>query len=471
MNADASSLLGRYRLVKVLGQGAMGVVHEAIDTRLGRTVAIKTVLRSCLAEAATADDYAARFEREAQAAARLQHRHIVTVFDFGEQGDASFIVMEFVKGRELAQAFDAHERFSLARTVQLMGELLDALGYAHAHGIVHRDVKPSNVMIDGEGRVKLMDFGVARVAETMQDRTMPGTVVGTLGYMSPEQIQGQAVGARTDLFAAGVVLYQFLTGRRPFAGGGLFEVQRKILQDPPTPPSQLNPGVPVAFDTIVSRALAKKAGDRYDSAASFAAALRDALAQAGPTRAGNDDEATVVFAPGATGSPATHAMQATTAAATRTQKRAARTRRLMAIGVATLVALAALVVWWMAARPRMPAPAQAAKPAPPASAAPASTLAPAVTSANAVPAQASAAAPAPASAPASQPAGSATAPPPMTGAPATAELPRKPAATRPATPPRPAATDARCAELLQRMQLGDALTPEQTTLFHTRCAR
>ena len=142
--------------------------------------------------------------------------------------------------------------------------------------------------------------------------------MGTLGYMSPEQIQGQAVGARTDLFAAGVVLYQFLTGRRPFAGGALFEVQRKILQDPPTPPSQLNPGVPVAFDTIVSRALAKKAGDRYDSAASFAAALRDALAQAGPTRAGNDDEATVVFAPGATGSPATHAMQATAAATTRT---------------------------------------------------------------------------------------------------------------------------------------------------------
>ena len=468
MNADASSLLGRYRLVKVLGQGAMGVVHEAIDTRLGRTVAIKTVLRSCLAEAATADDYAARFEREAQAAARLQHRHIVTVFDFGEQGDASFIVMEFVKGRELAQAFDAHERFSLARTVQLMGELLDALGYAHAHGIVHRDVKPSNVMIDGEGRVKLMDFGVARVAETMQDRTMPGTVVGTLGYMSPEQIQGQAVGARTDLFAAGVVLYQFLTGRRPFAGGGLFEVQRKILQDAPTPPSQLNPGVPAVFDTIVSRALAKKAGDRYDSAASFAAALRDALAQAGPTSAGNDDEATVVFALGANGSPATHAMQATAAAAMRTQKRAARTRRLTAIGAAMLVALAAMVVWWTAARPRMPAPAQTALPAPPASAAP---VAPAVTSANAVPAQASAAAPTSASTSTSAQAGTASAPPPMTGAPATAELPRKPAATRPATPPRPAATDARCAELLQRMQLGDALTPEQTTLFHTRCAR
>ena len=226
MNSTTESFLGRYRLVKVLGQGAMGVVYEGVDTRLNRTVAIKTVLRSHLADETTANEYATRFEREAQAAARLSHPHVVTVFDFGEHEDISYIVMEFVRGRELNQAFEAGEKFSLPETIRMMRELLLALDYAHQQGVVHRDVKPANVILDQIGRVKLTDFGVARVANANQDRTMPGTLVGTPSYMSPEQILGLAVGSRADIFAAGVILYQFLVGRRPFTGGGPFGVQR-----------------------------------------------------------------------------------------------------------------------------------------------------------------------------------------------------------------------------------------------------
>lgn len=274
MNANTQSFLGRYRLVKVLGQGAMGVVYEAVDTRLNRTVAIKTVLRTHLVDEATASEYASRFEREAQAAARLSHPHVVTVYDFGEHEDISYIVMEFIRGRELNQAFEAGEKFPLPEAVRIMCELLAALDYAHVQGIVHRDVKPANVMLDAGDRVKLTDFGVARVTNANQDRTMPGTMVGTPSYMSPEQILGTAVGSRTDIFAAGVILYQFLTGKRPFSGGGPFGVQRKIVQDEPEPASKLNPEVPAGFDLIVSRALAKKPEDRYESASAFASDLQ-----------------------------------------------------------------------------------------------------------------------------------------------------------------------------------------------------
>jgi eukaryotic-like serine/threonine-protein kinase len=273
MNSATQSFLGRYRLVKVLGQGAMGVVYEAVDTRLNRAVAIKTVLRSHMVDETTAGEYATRFEREAQAAARLSHPHVVTVFDFGEHEDISYIVMEFIRGRELNQAFEAGEKFPLPEAIRIMCELLQALDYAHQQGIVHRDIKPANVMLDGADRVKLTDFGVARVANANQDRTMPGTLVGTPSYMSPEQILGLAVGSRADIFATGVILYQFLTGKRPFTGGGPFGVQRKIVQDDPIPPSQANPEVPQGFDLIIARALAKQPEDRYENAAAFAADL------------------------------------------------------------------------------------------------------------------------------------------------------------------------------------------------------
>ena len=186
--------LGRYDIDRVLGKGAMGMVYAGIDPRLHRTVAIKTILKSAL-DADTAKEYSMRFVREAQAVARLNHANIVQVYDFGEEGDIAYIVMEFIKGKELKNFFDANERFELKEAVRIMCELLDALDMAHENGIVHRDIKPANVMLDGQARVKLADFGVARVTDdrSAAEKTQAGTMVGTPAYMSPEQITGGSV--------------------------------------------------------------------------------------------------------------------------------------------------------------------------------------------------------------------------------------------------------------------------------------
>ncbi|MBL8437630.1 MAG: serine/threonine protein kinase, partial [Zoogloeaceae bacterium] len=225
--------LGRYRVNGILGQGAMGVVYDGTDPVLNRRVAIKTILHSVLADAGTLTDASARFVREAQAVARLNHPHIVTVFDFGEEGDLSYLVMEFVQGRELKACFDEGSRFAPAEAVRIVRELLDALEFAHRQGVIHRDVKPANVMLDEAGRVKLTDFGVARLADGGSDRTIAGTMVGTPSHMSPEQIQGLPVGSRTDIFAAGIILYECLTTARPFAGTGVWAVQKQIIHDDP----------------------------------------------------------------------------------------------------------------------------------------------------------------------------------------------------------------------------------------------
>ena len=202
---EASDLkrIGRYDIERVLGEGAMGVVYEGRDTRLHRKVAIKTILKSAL-DSDSAKEYSQRFKREAQAVARLNHPNIVQVFDFAEEGDVAYIVMELVRGRELKTFFDAKERFELKEAVHIMGELCEALHFAHEAAIIHRDIKPANVMIDSQGRVKLTDFGVARIADpdrTVSDKTQAGTVVGTPAYMSPEQIQGGSIDRRTDIFS------------------------------------------------------------------------------------------------------------------------------------------------------------------------------------------------------------------------------------------------------------------------------
>ncbi len=518
--------LGRYQLLRVLGRGAMGVVYEGLDTRLARTVAIKTVQRSFLADEATAADYAARFEREAQAAARLHHPHIVTLFDFGEQDDVSYIVMEFIRGRELAQAFRDGERFTLPQVQRLMAELLDALGAAHEHGIVHRDVKPANVLIDEQGRVKLADFGVARVVDSSQDRTMPGTMVGTPSAMAPEQILGLSVGSRTDIFSAGLICYQMLTGQRPFTGSGPFDVQRAIVHDQPRPPSALNAALPAAVDAVVARALAKKPEHRYQTAAAFSTALSAALSAAlapaprpeptpaapaarvdgaGPASAvdalpssadvdfdlnldptGSAAPAVVPVPPPppAAAPPSAAAQQpgAPVPGVPAPPKPPARPWVLplgLAVAVVVLVGAGA---WALRSRPAAPVAAVPAAPAmqrqaPPApapaaavAAKPGLEVSPAPAPVAAPPSPVVTAAPAQA-APTSQPASQSS---PVTGAPATrpaADAAPRPAAARaPDSKPRPPA-DPRCADLLARIQLGDSLTPEQTTLFHTRCAR
>ena len=268
--------IGRYDIDRVLGEGAMGVVYEGNDGRLHRKVAIKTILKSAL-DSDSAKEYSMRFAREAQAVARLNHPNIVQVFDFAEEGDVAYIVMEMVRGRELKTFFDAKERFELKEVVHIMGELCEALHFAHEANIIHRDIKPANVMIDSQGRVKLTDFGVARVTDTdrtISDKTQAGAVVGTPAYMSPEQIQGNPIDRRTDIFSAGVILYEFLAGAKPFTGTGAWGIAKKILGEEPPPPSTLNPLVSPLFDAVVAKALAKDVNARYQTARELAYALK-----------------------------------------------------------------------------------------------------------------------------------------------------------------------------------------------------
>ncbi|MGB5081011.1 MAG: protein kinase [Burkholderiales bacterium] len=270
--------LGRYQIERVLGKGAMGVVYEALDPKLHRKVAIKTILISQLDEE-TAKDFSMRFVREAHAVARLNHPNIVQVYDFGEEGEVAYLVMEFIRGNELKSALAASSTFDRTESVRIMCELLDALDFAHEQGVVHRDIKPANVMLDTQGRVKLTDFGVARVTDadrTNAERTQAGTMVGTPAYMSPEQIQGHRVDRRSDIFSAGIILYQFLTGQKPFTGDGAWTVAKKIIQDEPPTPSSLNVSVTPQLDRVVAKALAKQPEDRYPTAREFAGALRSA---------------------------------------------------------------------------------------------------------------------------------------------------------------------------------------------------
>jgi serine/threonine protein kinase/membrane protein involved in colicin uptake len=282
--------LGRYNIERVLGKGAMGVVYEGIDPKLNRRVAIKTILKSHL-DPDTAKDYSMRFSREAQAVARLNHPHIVQVYDFAEEGDIAYLVMEFIRGKELKNFFDASERFDIKEAVRIMCELLDALDFAHNANIIHRDIKPANVMLDAQARTKLTDFGVARVTDTdrtQAERTQAGTMVGTPAYMSPEQITGGAIDKRTDVFSAGIILYQFLTGEKPFTGGGAWTIAKKIIQEDPPLPSTLNNAVTPLFDAVVNKALSKSVEGRYQSAKDFGVALKRALEGKGETEDESD---------------------------------------------------------------------------------------------------------------------------------------------------------------------------------------
>ena len=294
MATPASDLkrLGRYDIESVLGKGAMGIVYSGIDSRLQRRVAIKTILKSALDED-TAKEYSMRFDREARAVARLNHPNIVQVYDFGEEGDIAYIVMEFIKGRELKAFFDAKERFDAKETVHIMGELCEALNFAHEQGVIHRDIKPANVMIDAQGRVKLADFGVARITDAdrgSNEKTQAGAVVGTPAYMSPEQIEGGNIDRRTDIFSAGIILYQFLTGEKPFTGEGAWTVAKKILQDDPPRPSSINKTITPLFDSVVNKALAKNADQRFQTARDLGVALKKAL----EGQSFEDDEKTIV---------------------------------------------------------------------------------------------------------------------------------------------------------------------------------
>jgi eukaryotic-like serine/threonine-protein kinase len=271
--------LGRYDLVRVLGKGAMGIVYEGRDPNLDRRVAIKTVKVENLSEAA-ASEYELRFRTEARSAARLQHPNIVSVYDSDRDGDVAFLVMEYIQGDDLKHHLDQGTRYSLEQSLKMIRDLLSALEYAHKQGIVHRDIKPANLLIEPGGRVKLTDFGVARMQDSGDATRTQGNMIGTLKYMSPEQVQGQKTDSRTDLFSVGVVLYQLLTDTRPFDGDNDFSIIHQIIEHTPVPPSSINARLPTAIDAVMARALAKDREQRFATARDFASALQSAIRRA-----------------------------------------------------------------------------------------------------------------------------------------------------------------------------------------------
>jgi len=292
MSDPIPAKLGKYVIRRELGRGAMGVVYEGFDPFIERTVAIKTIRPQQLAAGDTTE-VLARFKREAQAAGRLNHPNIVQIYEYGEEGGIAFIAMEFIKGRELKDYFDSGQRFQNKDIARIMGEMLGALDHAHASGVTHRDMKPANVILLESGRAKVADFGIARIETS--ELTQAGTVLGTPSYMSPEQFLGTPVDGRSDIFSCGVILYQFLTGERPFSGA-VTTIMHKVLKEDPLPPSALNTTLPPAWDAVVKRAMAKNPGDRYQRAAQFAADIAAAAEGRTPSAVSSSADATIVDA-------------------------------------------------------------------------------------------------------------------------------------------------------------------------------
>jgi eukaryotic-like serine/threonine-protein kinase len=287
------SFIGRYRVERELGRGAMGVIYKADDPDIGRTVAIKLV-RADLLEGDDRDQFLARFRHEARAAGRCTHPNIVALYDFAMHEGNPFLAMEFVHGVALGAELKRVGRFAPALAVAIVNQVLDALGAAHALGVVHRDVKPANILLLPSGQVKVTDFGISRL--NTSDLTQDGTVIGTPAYMSPEQCRGEEVDARSDLFSAGSVLYELLSGTRAFTGRNSTDVTQRLLTVEPRELTEFVPEVSVALAGALRQAMAKPQEARYASAQMMADALRGALrndVSASEERAGDQ---TVVMA-------------------------------------------------------------------------------------------------------------------------------------------------------------------------------
>ena len=276
--------LGRYRVLGELGRGAMGIVYRAEDPVLDRQLAIKTVFVP--ADDADRREYEARFTQEARAAGKLGHPGIVTIYDVGHEGEMVYMAMELLEGVDLG-AEAATRRFSVTEALGIVERVADALAFAHDRGVVHRDIKPPNIMLVGGGRVKIMDFGIARMRSS-DLKTQTGLMMGTPRYMSPEQVAGRPVDQRSDIFSLGTVLYELLTGTKLFSGNDATEIMYNVSQLRPVPPSRINRQVPAMLDLVVAKALEKDVGERYQDAHQFAADLRACLNELGVQRADTD---------------------------------------------------------------------------------------------------------------------------------------------------------------------------------------
>src|SRR6201993_5038827 len=271
---------GRYEILGELGRGAMGVVYRAVDPVIGRTVAVKTIRLSEEGTGLSHPELLTRFQTEARAAGLLTHPNIVVVFDAGEEDGLYYIIMELVEGRSLQALLDDGHSFPLPRVLRIMEQACSALHFAHERNVVHRDIKPANLMLTADDTVKITDFGTAKILQ-FGSTQQTSHVMGTPSYMSPEQVKGRAVDGRSDIFSLGVMLYEMITGEKPFPGQSITTVIYKIVNEEPVPPRQINPTIHPGISAAVMRALAKEPEDRYQSCRELLEDLRNYRAVAG----------------------------------------------------------------------------------------------------------------------------------------------------------------------------------------------
>ncbi|HWH42996.1 MAG TPA: serine/threonine-protein kinase [Usitatibacter sp.] len=275
------STLGRYRIISEIGQGAMGTVYKAVDPIIDRTVAIKTINLNLSRQ--ELEEYEARFQQEIKAAGRLNHPNIVTIYDVGKTESVAYMAMEFLEGAELKDMIASGNLPAPNQVVDIIAQVAEGLWFAHQQDIVHRDVKPSNIMVMRGGIAKITDFGIARLPNSAV-KTMTGLILGSPRYMSPEQVIGKTIDARSDIFSLGVVLYEALTGVAPFDGDNVNAIMYATVNTTPAPPSSISRAVPPMLDLIVAKAMAKQLDDRYQTIKELGDDLREVRRQIDSTR-------------------------------------------------------------------------------------------------------------------------------------------------------------------------------------------
>jgi len=328
---------GRYRVLREVGRGAMGVVYLARDDKIGRNVAIKSLHIDDRLPSSDKKEIRERFEREARAAGVLSHANIVTVYDVGEEDGVPYIAMEYLEGATLTE-IAAEGPLSIPQAASIIEQVLSALSYAHGHDVVHRDIKPDNVFLLPDGRVKVADFGIARLASS-STMTQVGQVMGTPGYMSPEQVKGEPVGPPSDIFSTGVLFYELLTGTAAFASTSATSIMYKIVHEEPRALHLINPGVPSNLEAVIAKATAKSPTMRYASAAEMKADIESGTSPAMPAQQVSHDGTVLRAAPVSQAMPVSAYTPAPAAAAPTAKKKTA-----VILGVASGAAVLAAVI-------------------------------------------------------------------------------------------------------------------------------